>query len=402
MKIGIITEGKNPPDRRVPFSPEHCKLLKEWYPSIELMIQRSKVRAFSDREYEELGLNMVDHLADANIIFGVKEVNVDELLSGKTYFFFSHTIKKQPYNRGLLQRVLELDINLVDYECLTNQKGNRLLGFGRYAGIVGTYNAFLTYGKRSGNYHLKPANLCKDKNELDEELKKIKLPKAFKIAITGLGRVASGAIEILNSLNLLQVEATDYLHKSYDYPVYTQLSVREYFKKGVTSEFSSEEVYKDPSGFESNFFPYAQNTDLYISCHYWDDRGPVIFTAEDMKHPDFRIRTIADISCDIAGPIPSTLRPSTIENPIYEVDRENNIEVDSSGENTISVMAVDNLPCELPRDASEGFGKDLIDKIIPHLLGGDKENIIDKATIAADGKLKSKFTYLQDYVEGSD
>lgn len=402
MKIGIIKEGKQPPDKRVPFTPKQCKRILDQYPDVEILVQKSKVRAFSDQEYNSQGIRLVEDLDEADIIFGVKEVNKDDLIAKKRFFFFSHTIKKQPYNRDLLQTVLNQSVTLTDYECLTDKEGSRILGFGRYAGIVGTYNGFLTFGKRSDRYQLKPAHDCSNKEELIDELKKVHLPKGFKIAITGMGRVAGGSIEILEALKIKRVSPADYLKSNFDEAFYTQLSVEEYFKKPNGANFDREEVFAHPERFERNFMPYAKVTDLYISCHFWDDRGPVIFTLDEMRTSDFKIRTIADISCDIAGPIPSTIRPSSIEDPIYEIDRNSAKEVSKSNQDTITVMAVDNLPCELPRDASEDFGNALIERVLPTLLGEDPDNIIERATIAKEGKLTDEFSYLQDYVEGKD
>tara|TARA_B100001109_G_C18832547_1_gene460316 strand:+ start:192 stop:1403 length:1212 start_codon:yes stop_codon:yes gene_type:complete len=401
MKIGIIREGKTPPDKRVPFTPIQAAEIQQRALDTTVVVQKSEVRAFADKEYEEQGLSIVDNLADCDVIFGVKEVNIDDLLPNKAYFFFSHTIKEQPYNRDLLRAVLERNIQLIDYECLTNANGQRILGFGRYAGIVGCYNGFLAFGQRSGSFQLKPANECDNRAEMEAELPKINLPSSFKIALTGLGRVAGGALEILEKMGVKKVSPKDYLEQSFSEPVFTQLSVEDYFRKKDGSDFDRSEVFNHPERFESDFFKYATETDLYIACHYWDSNGPNIFEKEEVAKAEFRIRTIADISCDIAGPIPTTIRPSTIAEPIYQVDRESLEEVQEVSDNSITVMAVDNLPCELPKDASEDFGEELIDKIVPLFYGGDGDRIIERATIAFGGKLTSHFEYLTDYVNGS-
>lgn len=400
MKIGIIREGKTPPDKRVPFTPEQCKLILDSYAEVELMVQRSEIRSFEDKVYENWGLNLVDNLNDADVIFGVKEIRIEDLIPGKKHFFFSHTIKKQPYNRALLQAIVEKNVELIDYECLTAKGGKRLVGFGRYAGIVGTYNAFIAYGKRSGDYALKAAHLCFDRQEMEAELPKVKLPANFKIALTGLGRVAGGAREVLIKLGVKEVTPHAYLTEDFQEPVFTQLSVTDYFKKKDGTSFERQEAYKSPKDFDSDFFKFATHTDMYIPCHYWDSNGPVIFTNEDMQSKEFRIKTIADISCDIAGPIPSTIRPSTIADPIYEYDVDQLTEVDSPGDSTITVMAVDNLPCELPKDASEDFGSELISNILPALLGNDPDDIIDRGTIVKNGDLNTHFEYLRNYLEG--
>ena len=281
-----------------------------------------------------------------------------------------------------------------------NSDGIRILGFGRYAGIVGTYNTLLAYGNRTSQFDLKAAHNCHDKNELYQELDKVNLPETFKIVITGLGRVASGTMEILDYLKIKKVSPEDFMNQNFNVPTYTQLSVNEYFKKPDNSDFKREEVYSHPERFESNFMAYAKHSDMYISCHYWDSKGPLIFNKTELASSDFKIRTIGDISCDIAGPIPSTIRPSIIEDPIYYVDRFKCSETNDLNDNTMTVMAVDNLPCELPRDASEDFGKELFEKVIPALANDDEDDLLERATIAKGGKLTPRFEYLQDYVNG--
>lgn len=400
MKIGIILEGKNPPDKRVPFTPEQCKHIQDSHPEVDLVVQRSPIRAFKDKAYANAGVRLVDNLNDRDVVFGVKEVNIEDLLPNKVFFFFSHTIKEQPYNRDLLAAVMDKNIQLVDYECLTKPSRGRLVGFGRYAGIVGCYNAFLAYGKRTESFDLKAAHNCDDRKEMEGELPKIKLPSNYKIALTGLGRVAGGAIEILNKMGIKQVSPEDYLNQEFEEPVFTQLAVDDYFKKSNGESFTRQEVYDHPERFESDFFKYAAESDMYIPCHYWDSNGPFIFTKEEMKRPDFKIRTIADISCDIDGPVPSTIRPSTIADPIYQYHIDADAETDKIDNRTITVMAVDNLPCELPKDASEDFGGELIKEILPSLLGNDSDTIIQRASIAKDGDLTENYEYLRGYLEG--
>lgn len=402
MRIGIIKEGKNPPDERTPFTPEQCRLLLARYPQLSLSVQKSDVRTFDDADYAAAGCKLVDHLSDEDIIFGVKEVELEDLLPDKTYFFFSHTIKKQAYNRQLLQTVLERNIKLVDYECLTNAEGMRLVGFGRYAGIVGCYNAFLAYGKRTSEYDLKPAYQCYDREEMESHLKGVKLPQDYKIAITGNGRVAGGVLEIMEKLQIEKVSPQDFLEKTFDKPVLTQLTIEDYFRKADGSNFERQEAFDHAERFESDFFKYAQEADMYISAHFWDAKGPRIFSEEDLADEQFKIRTLADISCDIAGPIPSTIRASSIEEPIYEVNRDTLEEVQQPSADTITVMAVDNLPCELPKDASRDFGNELLKKVMPNILGRDDEAVIERATIAQLGELMPDFSYLQAYVEGKE
>ncbi len=402
MKIGIVKETKNPPDKRVPLSPEQCKQLTLNFPEVELVVQSSDIRAFSDEEYEYCGITVVDEVADCDVLIGVKEVNKEALLPNKTYFYFSHTIKEQPYNRDLLRLMLDKNIKMVDYETLTYPKQGRILGFGRYAGIVGAYNAFLALGKKSKAFDLKPANLCRDYIELKEELKKVVLPEEYKIIISGDGRVGKGAEEIIHALGIYEVSPKDFLTSTKKEPIYTQLSVKDYNKRKDGNPFTKSDFYTHPELFESNFNRFSAIGDMYIACHYWDADAPFIFSREDAKSDEFKLKIVADISCDIDGPVASTIRPSTIEEPLYGYNPETESESNFMDTNSIGVMAVDNLPCELPRDASEDFGNELLTKVLPSLIKEDKDTIIERATICENGKLTSYFSYLQDYVDGTN
>jgi hypothetical protein len=400
MKIGVIRETKNPPDKRVPLSPEKCAKLKQNFPEVELVVQSSNIRAFKDEEYSELGVNIVQDVSDCDVLLGVKEVKKEELLPHKTYFFFSHTIKEQPYNRDLLQKILDLKIKMIDYEALTYPKNGRILGFGRYAGIVGAYNAFLAFGIKSNSYNLKPANECHDYKELKQELKKVKLPNDYKIIISGDGRVGKGAEEIIHAIGIYEVSPLDFLTSTRNEPIYTQLSIKEYNKRKDGQLFTKDDFYTNPELFESNFKRFSDIGDMYIACHYWDANAPFVFSREDIKADSFKLKIVADISCDIDGPVASTLRPSSIDEPLYGYDPKTESEVDFMNENAIGVMAVDNLPCELPRDASEDFGNELLTKVLPSIIGEDSDTIIERASICENGKLTSYYSYLQDYVNG--
>ncbi len=399
LKIGIIREGKTPPDHRVPLTPQQCQLLKNNYRDLEIKVQSSPIRAFKDEEYAELGIEVSDKVDDCDVLLGVKEVPLDSLIAGKTYLFFSHTYKKQPYNRKLLQTILDKKIRLIDYEMLREPAGKRLLGFGRYAGIVGAYNAFRAWGKMTGDYQLKPAHQCEDRREMERELIKVELPATTKVVITGAGRVAGGAMEVLSALRFTHVFPKEYINQDFKEPVFTQLDVRQYFERKDGKNFTRQEFYDKPEGFRSRFMRYARTTDIYIPCHFWSDRSPFIFTREDARSPEFRIKLVSDISCDIDGPVASTLRPSTIEDPFYGYDPIQEKEVPFGTLGSIGVSAVDNLPCELPRDASEDFGNELIKNVIPHFLNGDKQGILEAASETdLEGKLTPRFSYLQDYV----
>jgi saccharopine dehydrogenase (NAD+, L-lysine-forming) len=397
--IGIIREGKNPPDKRVPFTPEQAVELQKM--GFDVVVEPSEIRAYKDEDYAKLGIRVQSDLSQCDILMGVKEVPIANLIPDKTYFFFSHTIKEQPYNRELLRSILQKRIRLVDYEVLTKPNGVRVVGFGRYAGIVGAYNGLLTYGRQSQRYELKPANQCFDREEMNAELSKIKLPSDYKIVLTGTGRVGRGAVEVLKDAGIAEVSPMEFLVREFAEPVFCVLEVNHYFARSDKKPFDKKAFYADPSGHESTFGSFAVKADMYIPCHYWDSRAPFIFTREMASHPENRIKVVADVSCDIDGPIVSTIRPSTIADPIYAYDPVSHTEVPFGQEGSIGVMAVDNLPCELPRDASRDFGLELLQNVMPALLGDDKDQLIERASIAnAKGELGSYFQHLQNYVDG--
>lgn len=400
MKIGLIKEGKIPIDRRVALTPSQAQTAKLQFPDIEIVAQSSDIRCFSDDDYRNAGIEVVDHLDDCDFILGVKEVPIPNLLAEKTYFFFSHTIKKQPYNRNLLQEIIKKRIRLIDYETLTDETGKRIIAFGRWAGIVGAYNGIWTYGKRYNLFHLRRANECFDLKDLKTEFNKVELPP-IKIAITGGGRVAKGAIEVLLGMKIRQVTPADYLNEKFDYPVFTQLNTRDYNRRKDGGDFSRKEFYQAAENYEGDFIKYARKTDILIASAFWEPKSPVLFSVKDMIRDDFRIKIIADITCDIEGSIPSTKMATTIEDPIYDYNpSDDEVEKPLTDEGNVTVMAVDNLPCELPRDASESFGNELLNNVLPNLLGKDETKIIDRATITQNGTLTDRYQYLQDYLEG--
>ncbi len=399
MKIALLREEKVPVDKRVPLSPQHCIDIMKNYPGTEVVAQPSSVRAFKDEEYTALGIKLQEDLSDCDVLMGVKEVPNQILIPGKTYVFFSHTHKMQPYNRALLREAVKRGIKLVDYELVTDASHKRLIGFGRYAGIVGTYNAFLAWGKKTGTYSLKPAHECADQKEMESYLKEVILPKNFRLVYTGGGRVGGGAQEILHKLGIRQVYCAEYLStKEFGEPVFTQLNVEDYNERIDGGLFKRTEFFNNPVGYQSSFMKYAAITDMYIPCHFWDNRSPFIFTREDARKPEFKIKVVADISCDIDCAVASTLRSSTIQDPLYGYLPEEETLTDFMDPRAIGVMAVDNLPCELPKDASVDFGQELQKSVIPFLLGPDPDAIIERATITEGGLLKPAFAYLQDFI----
>ena len=397
MKFGIIKERKNPPDKRVVLSPKACQKVLKTYPKAEIIVEPSPIRAFSDEAYIELNIQVADEMNACDVLLGVKEVPIDSLIPNKKYFFFSHTIKKQPYNRDLLRAVLNKNIELYDHEVITNKQEQRVVAFGRYAGIVGAYNGFRTYGLKYSLFELPKANDLPDQTALVAELKRLTLPN-IKVLLTGSGRVGNGSREMLDGMGMRRVNVTEYLEETFNEPVYCQIDAAEYNKRIDGTRGDKANFFAHPEEYKSNFFRFAKVTDFYIAGHFYGQGAPYLFTRDNAKHKDFKIRVVADVSCDIDGPVASTIRPSTIEDPIYGYDPESETETDFKKDSAIGVMAVDNLPCELPRDASEGFGEAFIKNVIPAFFNDDKDGVLKRARMTENGKLTERFAYLQDYV----
>jgi alanine dehydrogenase len=398
MKFGILKERKSPPDRRVVFTPNELVRFKERFPEAELVIERSDIRVFKDEEYAALGFDLSDDLSDCDVLFGVKEVPAEALIPNKKYFFFSHTIKKQPYNRALLQAVLAKNIDLYDHETIVDVDNNRLIGFGRYAGNVGAYNALRTFGIKYELFQLPKAETLNGKDILVEKLKRLILPP-IKVVVTGSGKAGMGVKEILNAMKMKEVSPVNFLSKSYDAAVYTQIEVDDYYKRSNGGDFVKNEFYKDPTGYTSDFEKFSQSADIFIAAHFYGNNAPYILTNEMLKSAKNKIKVVADISCDVNGPVACTIKASTISNPIFGYLPSEEREVDMFHPGSISVMSVDNLPCELPKDASEGFGEMFMKHVVPSFFNNDAEGILQRARMTNNGKLTEHFSYLQDFVD---
>ena len=401
LRIGILRETKNPPDRRVALTPPQIIKLQEQYRDVEFIVQPSDLRCYSDEEYEYLNIPLREDLGECDILMGIKEVDRQTFIPGKTYLFFAHVGKKQPYNRDMFRDMAEKNIRLIDYEYLTTDTGERVVAFGRYAGIVGAYNGLRARGIKTNRFRLKPAYQCHDLEEMWAGLRLIKLAPGLKILVTGTGRVANGAMETFNECNLVQTDPGEFPDREFDVPVVCQIGPEHYVRHRDGKKFSFSYFIKHPEEYESTFLPFTKAADILVAGHYWDPRSPVFFTKDDMKRPDFRISVIADISCDVNGPIPSTIRATTISDPFFGYNPQSEKEEQPfSRASNITVMAVDNLPGELPRDASHDFGIQLMDSVLKDLITRDETSMLDRATILKDGLLTDSFSYLEDYLGG--
>ena len=400
LKIGIIREDKSPPDSRVPLNPTQCKTLID--DGIDIVVQSSQVRCFTDEDYQSSGVPVVSDVVDRDILLGVKEVPIGKLIPNKTYFFFSHTIKKQVYNRKLLQAVIERNIRLLDYEVLTNKSGARVIAFGKFAGMVGAHNSLWTYAQRTGTFELPRMKDLYNYAAAKDVYNKTKFPNV-KLVLTGTGRVANGAAQVLDDMGFQKVRPMDYITKQYDRPIYTQLSSFYYTKRKDKREFDDvRDFYNNPSMYESDFDHFLLNSDIMVNGIYWNNDAPAFFTLEQLTSDDFNIKVIADVTCDIApiSSIPTTIKASTIADPVFGYDPQTQTESKPYQAHTLDMMTIDNLPNELPRDASTAFGEMFIEHVIPELIAGGGP-MLDKGSVTRDGDLGKHFEYLRNYLKGN-
>ena len=399
MKFGIIKERKSTPDRRVVFSPDELASLKQLHQDVYVKVESSDIRVFTDEQYRNMGIEVANDISDCDVFLGVKEVPVENLIPNKSYFFFSHTLKKQTHNRKLLQALLEKNIDFYDHETIVDAHNHRLIGFGKYAGIVGVYNSIRAFGIKFELFKLPKAASLSGKEDMIAHLKRLILPP-IKIVNTGTGKVGSGVKEILDAIKIKEVSVENYLTKNYTQAVYVQIDVLDYNVRKDGQVLDYKDFYQNPTDYVSNFERFTKVSDIYITGHFHANEAPDILTREMLKAKDCKIKVVADISCDVDSSIACTLRSSTIDEPLYGYLPTENKEVDVFHPAAIVVMAVDNLPCELPKEASEGFGEMFMEHVIPAFFNGDKDGILQRAKMTENGKLTSRFSYLQDYVEG--
>jgi alanine dehydrogenase len=399
MKIGILRESKTPADSRTALTPLQCVKVESLFPGIRIIVQSSPDRCFADSEYVNAGIAVRQDLSDCDMMLGVKEVKPELLIPEKTYLFFSHTIKMQPHNRRLLKTILNKRIRLIDYETITDEHGFRLIGFGRWAGIIGAYNGIRAWCIRNHMTDLIAAHYHKDLLTMKRAASLVNLP-GLRIAVTGGGRVASGSEELLSVFGVKKVTVKTYLENvDTGLPVYVQLDPGEYVRTKSGEPFSLHHFIERPEAYESHFSRFLGNTDLLIMAAFWDPRAPVLFNREEASRDDFRIRIIADITCDMNGSVPTSVRTTTHEDPYFDFDRKLLKEVEAfSNPSNITVMAIDNLPCGLPREASVDFGETLISKVFPHLLHRQSADIISRATLTESGRLTARYSYLADWI----
>lgn len=398
LRIGLIKEGKVPSDRRVVLTPENARKLMDKYPqTVVVVVQENENRCFTNEEYRQFGIEIVREVFQCDLLLGVKEVPVNQLIEGKTYMFFSHTIKKQEHNRKLLQEILRKKIRLIDYECLHDEKGNRLIGFGRFAGIVGAQHALVMWGKFTGKYELKSAVEFTDLNQMFQENRSLNVGKC-KIFVTGKGRVSNGVAELLEQSGVRRLNVLEYINYQGDEAVYCLCDMDELYVHREGKPFEFHHFYSNPEEYTCNFRKFMPYTDILINGMFWNPRAERLFELDDIRKNDFNIKLISDISCDLNGSVPLTTKITTIDNPYFAVRKKDLEPVAPFTQQAITLMTIDNLPNELPRDASAMFAEVMTNKILPMFIEDPENQIIYNATIAYDGKLNEPFAYLSDYV----
>jgi saccharopine dehydrogenase (NAD+, L-lysine forming) len=395
IRIGLIRESKNPADNRVALIPSQCKWLQKSFPSLKIFAQPSADRCYSNKEYELAGVELAEDLSTCDYLFGIKEVKAENLIPGKNYLFFSHTRKMQSYNRDLFRSMLDKKITLIDYECMEHEDGQRILGFGFFAGIVGAHNGMMAFGKRSGKFELPRVYQHPSFKQLIHGYFGIRLPN-IKVVITGSGRVAHGLLEVMNLLGIIDIEPEEFLSRNFSYPVFTQLKGPDLYSHKQHSKYNREDFHQNPEHYQCLFHTYAEHSDILLNGIYWDPRMPRLFEWEHLQSAGFRIQTLADITDDKEGSVPCNLGDGTMQEPVYGVDKITRKRTKPYLPGSLDIMAVGNLPNELPRDASRYFGEQLIKYVLEDLFK-DGSEVIRRATMVDQGQITPGFEYMRAY-----
>jgi len=369
-------------------------------PNLAVWVQPCPHRCFSDAEYAQAGAVITEDVAGADYLLGIKERLAETLLPGKHYIFFSHTIKGQLNNRELLQQVLAQGCRLSDYEAITDENGSRTVAFGYFAGMVGALHALRMVGLRTGRFSGKAPKDYESLDQATHDLAKVNL-QGLRFVLTGHGRVAMGAAQVLVAVGFTKVQPAVFSGETASGPVFTQLGSADlYALKDGSAWKNSSHFYSHPTLYNSTFAPFLAQADGLITGAYWGQGYPKLFSMQELARPQTRLRYIADISCDILGGVPCTHRASTIEAPYFDIDPNTGAEQPAfSGDSLVSMMTIDNLPSEMPTEATRHFGRQLMDIFIDDLLADGP--IAQRAIVADNGRLTHAFAYLQEYVDGS-
>ena len=427
--LGIRREDKNKWEKRVPITPEHLREMKNNH-NIESIVQKSPIRVFTDKEYEKKGIKVRDDLNICPVIFGVKEMPLSFFEENKTYVFFSHIIKGQKYNMPMLKEMIDKKCSLIDYEKITDEKGRRLVFFGRYAGLAGMTDTLWAFGQKLDIKGIKtPFSDIKQTIKYDnlEKLKKHLLTIAEKIekkglnekitplvvGFTGYGNVSKGAQEIIDCLPIREIRPSQLEEIEDNYE--NNLVYKVVFKENDIvepiddEEFDLEKYYHNPELFRPIFTKYIPHISILMNCIYWDERYPKLITKKYLKKQYFdemKLQIVGDISVDVGGAIEFTEKVTSPDQPVFIYNPNKNSISDGVKGDGIAVMAVDNLPCELPRESSEVFSDSLL-PFIPYIVKADYNKSYDKidlpdkikkALILHKGKLTPDYEYINKFL----
>lgn len=431
--IGIRHEDKYLMEKRAPLTPKHVEFLVK-HKKLDIVVQTSDKRIFKDEEYIKAGAKVSKDLKKCSVILGVKEMPISFFEEGKTYVFFSHTIKGQKYNMPMLKRMIELKCNLIDYEKIIDEQGKRLIFFGKYAGYAGMINSLWALGLRLKYYgyesrllkikqahHYHSLNEAKaDVSDIGELIAEKGIPhelRPFVIGFTGYGNVSQGAQEICGLLPIKEISPGKLLLLKHRKKIPDNIIYKVIFKeedlfepKDPKHEFDLNDYYTNPDNYQSKFEKYIPHLSMLINCIYWDKRYPRLITKDYLKNLYSKgrpkLNVIGDISCDVDGAVECTVKATEIQDPIYVYNPfKQDIAMGHEGEG-IQIMAVDILPSELPRDSSNGFGDVLVNFVKP--IADTDFNVpheelelpkaIKKGLILHNGELTPEFKYLNEFL----
>jgi alpha-aminoadipic semialdehyde synthase len=428
--LGIRREDKNKWERRVPIIPDHVKDLKEKH-NIQTIIQPSPIRIFSDDEFKKAGAQINEDLTECPVIFAVKEIPIDFFQENHTYVFFLHIIKGQEYNMPMLKKMMEMGCSLIDYEKITDEKNRRLVFFGHFAGLAGMIDTLWAFGQRVKwrgiNSAFSEIKKTIEYDNLDDAKEHIKLVgkkiqqegipdflAPLVIGFAGYGNVSQGAQEILDCLPVKEISPTqlEAIQDNYSCNViYKVVFKEEDIVEHVSNEelFNLQEYYENPHLYRGIFHRYLKRLTILMNCIYWDKRYPRLITKyllEEYFTGQMKLQVVGDISVDINGAIEFTEKTTTPDNPVYVYNPIRRDIIDGFAGTGVVVMAVDNLPCELPRESSKEFSDSLIN-FIPSIVKTDYSknyhnldlpDEIKKALILHNGRLTPDYQYINKYL----
>lgn len=397
LNIGITRERENGYPSLTPFTPTQCKTIESNH-DIKFTIQPSNDRCFSNDEYKDLGIKLDDNLNNCPYIFGIRDIELNNVLKDKTYFLNSNIQKQASSQKSFLQSQVVHNNSLIEYDLILDQQKKKLAATGKYQGIVGAHNVILAIGQKSKSFQLPRIISLDNLEDLAKTYEHVKLP-ALKIAILGIGPIQSGVIEVMKALKIKEISPELFVLREFPDSVYTQLNEFYIAKRQDGESFTMNHFYENAETFESDFGHFMNTTDVLINCIEGDIKIPSLFDLKSIQSEEFRLKYIADLSKtrDYESPIPCASTKCTYDNPVAYYDKETLDFCAADGENVLSIICSECHSNEFAKEASEDIGTQLLDNVIPSFFS-EKRLAIDNATIVKDGKLTEKYSYLEAYM----